>query len=63
MCRFHVDSAQFKRDREKAERAVRKLKQAEPQSVSKTKTLSKSPKKSDLALACSMFGTTDQKSV
>lgn len=31
MCRFHVDSAQFKRDREKAERAVRKLKQAEPQ--------------------------------
>lgn len=30
MCRFHVDTAQFKRDREKAERAVRKLKQAEP---------------------------------
>lgn len=30
MCRFHVDSEQFKRDREKAERAVRKLKRAEP---------------------------------
>lgn len=63
MCLWNLNTAQFKRDREKAERAVRKLKQAETQSVSKTKTFSKSPKKSDLALACSMFGTTDPKSV
>ena len=63
MCLWSLNTAQFKRDREKAERAVRKLKQAETQSVSKTKMFSKYPKKSDLALACSMFGTTDPKSV
>lgn len=63
MCLWNLNTAQFKRDREKAERAVRKLKQAETQSVSKTKTFSKYPKKSDLALACSMFGATDPKSV